>query len=108
MPAGIYIIILRLSPHSRSSPSSEVRPGGQDHHRVHVHGGLQLAAYFHGTVWRRQFNASLLGLERVLLELYKRIPLVVDAAQAKIATSRLKREATGFVNCILSQKDKFA
>jgi len=32
----------------------------------------------------------------------------MDAAQAKIATSRLRREATVSVNCILSQKDKYA
>ena len=75
--------------------------------------------YMGGFSWQHIFTAlfgagsstllcSAKDLERVLLEFYKRIPFIMDAAQAKIATSRLRREATGFVNCILSQKDKFA
>jgi len=47
-------------------------------------------------------------LEQVLLEFDERIPLIKDAAQAKVAISRLRRDATVSVSCILSQKDKYA
>jgi len=47
-------------------------------------------------------------LEQVLLEFDNRLPLIKDAAQAKIAISRLRRDATVSVSCILSQKDKYA
>merc|ERR1719204_243044 len=49
-----------------------------------------------------------MDLERVLLEFEKQIPTIKDAAQAKIATSRLRREVTVSLNCILSQRDKHA
>jgi len=47
-------------------------------------------------------------LEQVLLEFDERIPLIKDAAQTKIAISRLRRDAIVSVSCILSQKDKYA
>merc|ERR1719204_1071741 len=49
-----------------------------------------------------------MDLERVLFEFEKQIPTIKDAAQAKIATSRLRREVTVSLNCILSQRDKHA
>merc|ERR1719494_774341 len=78
-----------------------------------------ITGYMGGFSWPHIFTAlfgagsstlpcSAKDLERVLIEFDKRIPLIKDAAQAKIAIARLRREATISISCILSQKDKFA
>jgi len=78
-----------------------------------------ITAYMGGFSWPHIFTAlfgagsstlpcSAKDLELVLQEFVNRVPFIHDAAQAKIATTRLRREATVSVSCILSQKDKFA
>jgi len=78
-----------------------------------------ITGYMGGFSWPHIFTAlfgagsstlpcSAKDLEQVLLEFDERIPLIKDAVQAKIATSRLRREVTVSLSCILSQKDKFA
>jgi len=78
-----------------------------------------ITAYMGGFSWPHIFTTlfgagsstlpcSAKDLEQVLLEFDNRLPLIKDAAQAKIAISRLRRDATVSVSCILSQKDKYA
>jgi len=78
-----------------------------------------ITAYMGGFSWPHIFTTlfgagsstlpcSAKDLEQVLLEFDERIPLIKDAAQAKVAISRLRRDATVSVSCILSQKDKYA
>jgi len=78
-----------------------------------------ITGYMGGFSWQHIFTAifgagsstlpcSAKDLEQVLLEFDQRIPLVKNAAQAKIAISRLRREATVSLSCILSQKGQFS
>jgi len=78
-----------------------------------------ITGYMGGFSWQHIFTAvfgagsstlpcSAKDLEQVLQEFDQRVPFVKDAAQAKILTSRLRREATVSLSCILSQKGQFS
>jgi len=78
-----------------------------------------ITGYMGGFSWQHIFTAvfgagsstlpcSAKDLTQVLQEFDQRLPLIKDAAQAKIATTRLRREATVSLSCILSQKGQFS